>query len=121
MKRGLVKWSCELKKGIERTDMSCRDSRQDRSRSAVSMPDMLNLDKMAFATLMPEQRLMAAIIRRAVADLPLSRRFFQTDNGMFRLCCEALGVDPYIIIAQIEKKLKTNTKQVWMFSSASAV
>ena len=90
-------------------------------RRSVLMLDKLALNETAFASLTPEQRLMAAIIRRAVADLPLSRRFFQTDNGMFRLCCEALGVDPCTIIAQIEKKLKTNTKQVWMFSSASAV
>jgi hypothetical protein len=41
------------------------------------MPDMLDLDEVEFATLMPEQRLMTAIIRRAVADLPISRRFFE--------------------------------------------
>jgi hypothetical protein len=85
------------------------------------MPDMLDFDKAAFATLMPEQRLMAAIIRRAVADLPLSRRFFETDNGMFRLCCEALGMEPDKFRTQIVKELKTNTKRMWKVSSASAV
>ena len=42
------------------------------------MPDILVFDETTFAALMPEQRLMAAIIRRAVADLPISRRFFET-------------------------------------------
>ena len=77
------------------------------------MPDMLDLDKASFSTLMPEQRLMAAIIRRAVADLPLSRRFFESENGMFHLCCEALGVDPDEVRAQIAKRLKTNARQSW--------
>ena len=77
------------------------------------MPDMLNLDTVSFATLRPEQRLMAAIIRRAVADLPLSRRFFESENGMFHLCCEALGVDPDEVRAQIAKRLKTNARQRW--------
>jgi hypothetical protein len=77
------------------------------------MADMLNLDKAAFATLMPEEKLMAAIIRRAVADLPISRRFFQSENGMFHLCCEALGVDPDEVRAQIAKSFKTNAKQMW--------
>jgi hypothetical protein len=77
------------------------------------MPDMLNLDTASFATLRPEQRLMAAIIRRAVADLPLSRRFFESENGMFHLCCEALGVDPDEVRAQMAKRLKTNARQRW--------
>jgi hypothetical protein len=77
------------------------------------MPDMLNLDTASFATLRPEQRLMAAIIRRAVADLPISRRFFESENGMFHLCCEALGVDPGEVRAQIAKRLKTNARQRW--------
>jgi len=77
------------------------------------MPDMLDLDKASFSTLMPEQRLMAAIIRRAVADLPISRSFFETDNGMFHLCCEALGVDPDEVRAQIARGLKTNAKRLW--------
>jgi hypothetical protein len=77
------------------------------------MPDMLDLDEASLATLIPEQRLMAAIIRRAVADLPLSRRFFETDNGMFHLCCEALGVDPDEVRAQIVRGIKTNAKQPW--------
>jgi len=77
------------------------------------MPDMLNLDTASFATLRPEQRLMAAIIRRAVADLPISRRFFESENGMFHLCCEALGVDPDDVRAQIAKRLKTNARQRW--------
>jgi hypothetical protein len=85
------------------------------------MPDILKLDKTAFATLMPEQRLMAAIIRRAVADLPLSRRFFETDNGMFRLSGEALGMNHDEVRAKIAKKLKTDLKQVWRVSSVSAV
>ena len=67
------------------------------------MPDILAFDETTFAALMPEQRLMAAILRRAVADLPISRRFFETENGMFRLCCEALGVDPDEIRTQIAK------------------
>ncbi len=82
------------------------------------MPDMLDLNETAFATLIPEQRLMAAIIRRAVADLPISRRFFETHNGMFRLCCEAFGMDSDEVRAQIEKKFKSNTK--WMWRSVSA-
>ena len=82
------------------------------------MPDKLDLDKATFVALMPEQRLMAAIILRAVADLPLSSRLFQTDNGRFQLCCEALGMDPDEVRAQIEKKFKSNTK--WMWRSASA-
>ena len=82
------------------------------------MPDMLDLDKASFSTLMPEQRLMAAIILRAVADLPLSSRFFQADNGMFQLCCEALGMDPDEVRAQIAKSLKTNAKQMWRSASA---
>jgi hypothetical protein len=83
------------------------------------MPDMLNLDEGKLANLMPEQRLMAAIIRRAVADLPISRRFFETDNGMFQLCCEALGFDSDEMRAEIAKKLKAN--KTWRFSTASAV
>ena len=74
------------------------------------MPNMMDLDKASFASLMPEQRLMAAIIRRAVADFPISRRFFESENGMFHLCCEALGVDPDEVKAQIAKSLKTNAK-----------
>ncbi len=77
------------------------------------MPDMLDLDKASFSTLMPEQRLMAAIIRRAVDDLPISRRFFETDNGMFHLCCEALDVDPDDVRAQIARGRKTKAKQMW--------
>ena len=85
------------------------------------MPDMLDLDKASFSTLMPEQRLMAAIIRRAVADLPISRRFFESENGMFQLCCEALGMDPDKVRMQIVKKLKAKTKHIWRVSSTSAV
>jgi len=85
------------------------------------MPDMLDRNETAFATLMPEQRLMAAIIRRAVADMPISRRFFETDNGMFQLCCEALDMDPDEVREQIAKKHKTNAKHMWRVSSASAV
>ena len=77
------------------------------------MPDILVFDETTFAALMPEQRLMAAIIRRAVADLPISRRFFETENEMFVLCCEALGVNPYEVRAQIARMLKTNAKQMW--------
>lgn len=84
------------------------------------MPDVLNLDEAAFAALMPEQRLMAAIIRRAMADLPSSKRFFQADNGMFRLCCEALGMDQSVVRAQIATKLKTDVNKVWRDQSASA-
>jgi hypothetical protein len=84
------------------------------------MHDMLNLNEAAFATLTPEQKLMAAIIRRAVDDLPLSRRFFQPDNGMFQLCCEALELDPDAIRAKIAKKLETKKEHIWRFSSASA-
>jgi hypothetical protein len=73
----------------------------------------LAFDETTFAALMPEQRLMAAILRRAVADLPISRRFFETDNGMFHLCCEALGIDPDEVSAQIARGLKTNAKQLW--------
>jgi hypothetical protein len=80
---------------------------------AASMPDMLDLDKASLATLMPEQRLMAAIIRRAVADLPLSRKFFEINNGMFHLCCEALGEDPDEVRAHIARGFKTNAKQLW--------
>ena len=83
------------------------------------MLDKLDLNETAFAALTPEQRLMAAIIRRAVADLPLSRRFFETDNGMFLLCCEALGMDPDEVRAQIT--IKNKAKQMWRASSASAV
>jgi hypothetical protein len=84
------------------------------------MPDMLSLDKAAFSTLTPEQRLMAAIIRRAMDDLPLSRRFFQRDNWMFQLCCEALSLDPDGIRVQIAKKLKAKTGHIGVFSSASS-
>ena len=77
------------------------------------MPDMLNLDEGKLATLMPEQLLMAAIIRRAVADLPLSRRFFETDNGMFQLCCEALGMNPDEVRSQVVKKLIARAKKAW--------
>jgi hypothetical protein len=77
------------------------------------MSDMLNLDKTEFAALMPEQMLMAAIIRRAVADLPISRRFFESENGMFHLSCKALGVDPDEVRAQIAISLRTNAKQMW--------
>ena len=77
------------------------------------MLDMLDHDEMAFATLLPEQRLMAAIMRRAVADLPISRIFFETDNGMFQLCCEALGADPDGVRAQVAKILTTNAKLMW--------
>jgi hypothetical protein len=108
------------KEGPEGTDMSCKESLPVDGwidQEGCSMPDMLNLDKTAFATLMPEQRLMAAIIRRAMADLPISRRFFETDNGMFHLCCEALGVDPDEVRAQIARGLKTNAKQMWRATS----
>ena len=77
------------------------------------MPDILTFDQTTFVTLMPEQRLMVAIIRRAVADLPRSRRFFETENGMFHLCCEALGIDPNEVRAQIIRRLKTDTRQMW--------
>jgi hypothetical protein len=48
--------------------------------------------------------LMAAIIQRAVDDLPASGGCFQIGNGMFRLCCEALNINPDEVRAQIEKK-----------------
>jgi len=85
------------------------------------MPDVLNSDERALATLMPEQRLMVAIIRRAVDDLPVSRKFFETDNRMFCLCCEALRMDPDEVKTQIAKKLKTDSARAWKFSSASAI
>jgi len=84
------------------------------------MPDMLNLDKTVFATLTPEQRLMAAIMRRAMDDLPLSRRFFLQDNWIFQLCCEALSLDPDGIRAQIAKNPKAKTRHIGVFSSASS-
>ena len=77
------------------------------------MSDILNLDKTEFATLMPEQMLMAAIIRRTVAGLPISRKFFESEIRMFHLCCEVLGVDPYDVRAQIAISLMTNAKQMW--------
>ncbi len=85
------------------------------------MPDILDINETTFAALMPEQRLMTAIIRRAVADLPISRRFFETENGMFQLCCEALGVDPVEARAQIARKFKTNANHMWRASRASTV
>ncbi len=85
------------------------------------MPDRLVFGEAALVTLMPEQRLMAAIIRRAVADLPISRRFFETDNGMFQLCCEALGMDPDQVRAQVANKHKTDLKHIWLASSASGI
>jgi hypothetical protein len=88
-------------------------------RRSVLMLDKLALNETAFASLTPEQRLMAAIIRRAVADLPLSRRFFETDNGMFLQCCEALSMNSDEVRAQIT--IKHKAKQMWMASSASAV
>ena len=115
----------DLKEGWTGTDRFYKERLSSNTAGSigrsVSMPDMLDLNETAFAALMPEQRLMAAIIRRAVADLPISRRFFDTDNGMFQLCCEALGMDPDKVRAQIAKKLKTNAKQMWRVSSASAV
>lgn len=85
------------------------------------MPDRLNFDEKTMASLMPEQRLMAAIVRRAFIDLPLSRSFFQPENGMFMLCCEALGMDPREVRAQVANKLRTKTEQMLRIPSASAV
>ncbi len=65
---------------------------------ADTMPDVLDSNKAAFATLL-EQRLMVTIIRRAVNDLPCGPRFFQPDNGTFHLCCEAPVLDPVEIKA----------------------
>jgi hypothetical protein len=77
------------------------------------MSDMLNLDKTEFATMMPAQLLVAAIIRRTMADLPISRRFFESEIRMFHLCCEVLSIDPYNVRAQIAISLNTNAKRMW--------
>jgi hypothetical protein len=90
-------------------------------KGAHAMPDLLDFDNAVFSALTPEQRLMGAILLRALADLPLSRPFFEIDNGTFRLCCEALGMDPDNVRTKIAKKLKTKAKHVWRFSSVFAV
>jgi hypothetical protein len=58
------------------------------------MPDALKLDESTLTALMPEQRLMLAILRRAFDDLPISRRFFEADKWDVSAMLRSLGLEP---------------------------